>query len=130
MAANRKDSTVNNQLQSTFLGAEREARKGFTAKQPKQIADKTEHPKSTGEGMERVLHLDPESGLKRIRKQGAMGSHGQFLPSGVASDLSFQNANSDSTIQTNGREIWRASAVIQGMNKNKGTKPYQSDAGQ
>lgn len=51
LGANRKDSNVNSQLHSTFLGAEREARKGFTVKQPKQISDKTEHPKRMGEAV-------------------------------------------------------------------------------
>lgn len=58
-----------------FLGAEREARKGFTVKQPKQISDKTEHPRGRATEWREGPAPGPRIRLKRIRKQGAMGSH-------------------------------------------------------
>lgn len=59
-----------------FLGAEREARKGFTVKQPKQISDKTEHPKRTGDGMERGSCTWAQN---QAEKNQEAGGHGEPL---------------------------------------------------
>lgn len=80
LAANRKDSNVNNQLLSMLEQRERPG-KGFTAKQPKQISDKTEHPKRTGEGMERgSCTWAQNQGWKESGSRGPWGAIDSFSP--------------------------------------------------